>query len=118
MLENNECISIGKVAKIIGVEAHTIRFWIGEFGDAIPFIVGKGDRRYFNDASLEKFKLIKNLIHDKGIKIRIIKEQNLLSPIAKQNNAIERNVDRIQILTIIAEIRQIINNAISKGRSC
>ncbi len=72
-------LSIGKIAKILGVEAHTIRFWTNEFESFIPYTLGKGDRRYYNEQSVEVFKRIKDLIHVQGVKIRFIKENSMLS---------------------------------------
>ena len=69
---------IGEVAKLLGVEAHTIRFWTKEFEPHIPYTIGKGERKYYSLGSVEVFKKIQELIHVKGVKIRFIKENNLL----------------------------------------
>ena len=71
-------ISIGEVAKILGVESHTIRFWNQEFKDNIPYHISRGNRRYYNNQSIDIFKKIQKLIHKDGIKIRVIKDKQML----------------------------------------
>jgi DNA-binding transcriptional MerR regulator len=71
-------LSIGEVAKKVGVASHTIRFWTEEFAEYIPFEVGKGERRYYPENALKIFEKINHLIHNEGVKIRIIKEKKLL----------------------------------------
>jgi len=60
--------SIGKVAKFVGVEAHTIRFWQKQFPH-IKHHIGAGCRKYYDNESVEQFKEIKRLMYDKGIKL-------------------------------------------------
>ncbi len=71
-------LSIGEVAKKIGVASHTIRFWTEEFPEYIPFEVGKGERRYYSESAIKIFERINKLIHEDGVKIRVIKEKKLL----------------------------------------
>lgn len=67
-LASNFSFSIGKVAKAVGVKEHTVRSW-QKFFPHIKFIVGKGDRRYYDDKAIEQFKKIKHLMYIKGFKI-------------------------------------------------
>jgi DNA-binding transcriptional MerR regulator len=71
-------LSIGEVAKIIGVEIHTIRFWTDEFAEYVKFSIGKGERRYYEETAINMFLKIKTLIHVDGIRIKAIKEKKLL----------------------------------------
>ena len=71
-------LSIGEVAKKVDVASHTIRFWTEEFNEYIKFEIGKGERRYYPIEEVEVFKKINHLIHEEGIKIRVIKEKKLL----------------------------------------
>lgn len=71
-------LSIGEVAKQVNVASHTVRFWTEEFTEYIKFEIGKGDRRYYPNEAVEVFKKINHLIHEEGIKIRVIKEKKLL----------------------------------------
>jgi DNA-binding transcriptional MerR regulator len=75
---NQEKYSIGSAAKKIDVESHTVRFWTNEFSDDIECVIGNGGRRYYTEESIKTLQKIKDLIHIKGIKIRTIKDQNLL----------------------------------------
>jgi DNA-binding transcriptional MerR regulator len=80
-------LSIGEVAKILGVAGHTIRFWTAEFPEYIPFEIGKGERRYYPETALPVFQKINHLIHSEGIKIRVIKEKKLLLSSNIQTNS-------------------------------
>lgn len=71
-------LSIGNLAKAIGVEVHTVRFWTEEFEEFIKYELGKGDRRYYDESAIKTFLKIKKLIHEDGIKIKSIKEKKLL----------------------------------------
>ncbi len=73
-----ERLSIGEVAKELGVQSHTIRFWTDEFAEYIKFEIGKGERRYYTTDAIDVFINIRDLIHSEGIKIRVIKEKKLL----------------------------------------
>jgi DNA-binding transcriptional MerR regulator len=71
-------LSIGEVAKKVGVEIHTIRFWTDEFESYLNFEIGKGNRRYYSLSSVETFIKINKLIHIDGIRIKAIKEKKML----------------------------------------
>ncbi len=100
--EETNNLSIGKIAKILGVEAHTIRFWTNEFESSIPYTIGKGDRRYYNEQSVEVFKRIKDLIHVQGVKIRFIKDNSLLSKPLEQKVS-NANEDVLKKLSLSLE---------------
>ena len=72
--------SIGEVAKILNlvdkktgkILTHTIRFWEKEFKQINPHIFA-GNRRYYDDKSIEMLKHIQFLLKDKGMTIKVIK---------------------------------------------
>ncbi len=66
--------SIGEVAKITGIEGHTIRFWSTEMSHKIKPIIGKGARRYYTDADISFFNEMKDLIHNQGYTIAMLKK--------------------------------------------
>lgn len=66
--------SIGEVARIVGVESHTIRFWSMEMGEKIKPVIGKGGRRYYDDSDIKVLNEIKDLIYKKGYTIGMIKK--------------------------------------------
>jgi DNA-binding transcriptional MerR regulator len=60
-------IKIGKLAKLIGVETHTVRFWEKSFPHIIPHLIN--GIRYYDDKGVEEFTKIKEMMYDKGMKI-------------------------------------------------
>jgi DNA-binding transcriptional MerR regulator len=78
---NNAYKTIGEVAKILNLvnkkkgtlNTHTIRFWENEFKQIKPKIL-KGNRRYYDNGSIEILKKIKHLLKDKGMTINGVKK--------------------------------------------
>ena len=68
--------SIGEVAKILNLvnekkgtlNTHTIRFWEKEFRQIKPNILN-GNRRYYNNDTIEILKKVKYLLKDQGMTI-------------------------------------------------
>ena len=68
--------SIGEVAKILDLvnkkkgtfNTHTIRFWEKEFKQIKPKILN-GNRRYYDNDTIEKLKKVKYLLKDQGLTI-------------------------------------------------
>ena len=68
--------SIGEVAKILDLvnkkkktlNTHTIRFWEKEFKQVKPKIFN-GNRRYYNNDTIEVLKKVKYLLKDQGMTI-------------------------------------------------
>ena len=68
--------SIGEVAKILNLvnekkgtlNTHTIRFWEKEFKQIKPNILN-GNRRYYNNDTIEILKKVKYLLKDQGMTI-------------------------------------------------
>lgn len=60
--------SIGKVAKLIGVPVHTLLYWEMQFPMFSPGRTPKGTRRFTVD-DLNMARYIKELLHDKGLRI-------------------------------------------------
>ena len=73
--------TIGEVAKILNLtnsktgslSTHTIRFWEKEFKQLKPKILN-GNRRYYDQKSLEILKKIKFLLKDQGMTINGVKK--------------------------------------------
>ena len=77
--KNKEFLKISEVAKILGlvdknkkVMTHVIRFWEKNFKEINPLKLN-GNTRYYNDELLNKLKLIKHLLKDKGMTIKGVK---------------------------------------------
>ena len=68
--------SIGEVAKILNLvnkkkgtpNTHTLRFWEKEFKQIKPNILN-GNRRYYNNETIEVLKKVKYLLKDQGMTI-------------------------------------------------
>ena len=73
--------SIGEVAKILDLvnkkkgtlNTHTIRFWEKEFKQIKPNILN-GNRRYYNNDTIEILKKVKYLLKDQGMTINGVKK--------------------------------------------
>ena len=73
--------SIGEVAKILELvndkkgtlNTHTIRFWEKNFKQIKPKIFS-GNRRYYNNNSIEILRNIKHLLKDEGMTINGVKK--------------------------------------------
>ena len=73
--------SIGEVAKILNLinekkgtlNTHTIRFWEKEFKQIKPKILN-GNRRYYNNDTIEVLKKVKYLLKDQGMTIKGVKK--------------------------------------------
>ena len=78
---NNAYKSIGEVAKILDLinkkkgtlNTHTIRFWEKEFKQIKPKILN-GNRRYYNNETIDILKKIKYLLKDQGMTINGVKK--------------------------------------------
>ena len=78
---NNAYKSIGEVAKILNLvnkkkgtlNTHTIRFWEKEFKQIKPKILN-GNRRYYNNETIEALKKVKYLLKDQGMTINGVKK--------------------------------------------
>ena len=80
--KNNDAYkSIGEVAKILDLvnkkkgtlNTHTIRFWEKEFKQIKPKIL-KGNRRYYNNETIEILRKVKYLLKDQGMTINGVKK--------------------------------------------
>ena len=73
--------SIGEVAKLLNLinkkngnlNTHTIRFWEKEFKQIRPKIL-TGNRRYYNQSSIEVLKKVKYLLKEQGMTINGVKK--------------------------------------------
>ena len=91
--------SIGKVAKMVSVAGHTIRFWQQQFPQ-IKYKLGKGNRKYYTIESINQFLQIKNLMYEKGMKMLLSESADVglvfevkIEPKHKQENEQEQEFD-------------------------
>ena len=96
--ENTKYKTIGEVAKILNLvnemngvpSTHTIRFWEKEFKQIKPKVFA-GNRRYYDDKTINLLKKIKYLLKDKGM--TIIGDKKLL-------NSSDSDIDELYNTTI------------------
>ena len=94
--------SIGEVAKILDLvnekkgtlNTHTIRFWEKNFKQIKPNILN-GNRRYYNNETIEILKKVKYLLKDQGMTIngakKILNSDKSLKLDELPNNSINTN---------------------------
>ena len=100
ILKSNKAYkSIGEVAKILNLvnekkgtlNTHTIRFWEKEFKQIKPKILN-GNRRYYNNDTIEVLKKVKYLLKDQGMTIngakKVLNSDKSLKLDELQNNSI------------------------------
>ena len=109
--------SIGEVAKLLNLinkkngnlNTHTIRFWEKEFKQIRPKIL-TGNRRYYNQSSIEILKKVKYLLKEQGMTIngvkKLLNNDKSLKLDEFSNNSI--SVDNIKIKNKLKNISNLV----------
>ena len=120
MKSDNAYKTIGEVAKILDLKdskkgtlsTHTIRFWEKEFKQIKPKILN-GNRRYFDNKSIDLLKKIKFLLKDQGMTIngvkKILNSKESLPLDELANNSIKTEKLKQKLLKISGLIKNIKN---------
>ena len=119
---DNAYKSIGEVAKILDLvnkkkgtlNTHTIRFWEKEFKQIKPKILS-GNRRYYNNYTIEILKKIKYLLKDQGMTIngakKLLNNNKSLKLDELSNNSINADINikkkLIKISSILKKIKSL-----------
>jgi len=115
--------SIGEVAEILDLvnkkkgtlKTHTIRFWEKEFKQIKPKILS-GNRRYYNNNTIEVLKKVKFLLKDKGMTIngvkKLLNSNKSFNLDEFSNNSINVDNSKIKnklkkILNLVKEIKRL-----------
>ena len=111
--------SIGEVAKILDLvnakkgtlNTHTIRFWEKEFKQIKPKILN-GNRRYYNNQTIELLKKVKFLLKEQGMTIngvkKVLNSDKSLNLDELSNNSISANYNfRNKLKNISDLVKQI-----------
>jgi DNA-binding transcriptional MerR regulator len=115
--------SIGEVAKILNLinekkgtlNTHTIRFWEKKFKQIRPRILS-GNRRYYNNYTIEVLKKVKFLLKDQGMTIKGVKKlldsKGSLKLDELSNNSISVDNSKIKnklkkILNLVKDIKKL-----------
>ena len=113
--------SIGEVAKILNLvnekkgtlNTHTIRFWEKEFKQIKPNILN-GNRRYYNNDTIEMLKKVKYLLKDQGMTIngakKVLNSNKSLKLDELPNNSINTNYNIINKVKKISDLIKKIKN--------
>ena len=101
--------SISKVAKILNLvnkkngklNTHTLRFWEKNFKQIKPILIN-GNRRYYDDKTIEMLKRIKFLLKEKGMTIngvkKILNNKDTFNLDEYKNKTIKTKLNRISSL--------------------
>ena len=120
MKSDNAYKTIGEVAKILGLtdnkkgtlSTHTIRFWEKEFKQVKPKIFN-GNRRYFDNETIDVLKKIKFLLKDQGMTIngvkKILNSRESLPLDELANNSIKTDKLKQKLLKISNLVKNIKN---------
>ena len=120
MKSDNAYKTIGEVAKILDLKdskkgtlsTHTIRFWEKEFKQIKPKIFN-GNRRYFDNKSIDLLKKIKFLLKDQGMTIngvkKILNSKESLPLDELANNSIKTEKLKQKLIKISGLIKSIKN---------
>ena len=117
--ENSKYKTIGEVAKILNLidkkrgslSTHTIRFWEKQFKQIKPKIFS-GNRRYYDENSINVLKKIKYLLKDKGMTLIGVKKvlnseksdiDEIYNTTIRHNNVIRTKINNIK--NIINELK-------------
>ena len=112
--EQSKYKTIGEVAKILKLinqknglpSTHTIRFWEKEFKQIKPKVF-MGNRRYYDEKSINMLKKIKYLLKDKGMTLigvkKVLNSDNsdideIYNTSIKQKNIIKSKINKIKNL--------------------
>ena len=113
--------SIGEVAKILNLvnekkgtlNTHTIRFWEKEFKQIKPNILN-GNRRYYNNDTIEVLKKVKYLLKDQGMTIngakKVLNSDKSLKLDVLPNNSINADYNIKNKLSKISKLIKQIKN--------
>ena len=112
MRENSKYKTIGEVAKILNLidkkrgslSTHTIRFWEKQFKQIKPKIFS-GNRRYYDENSINVLKKIKYLLKDKGMTLvgvkKVLNSENsdideIYNKTIRHNSVIKAKINNIK----------------------
>ena len=71
---NKKYYKIGEVARILELPQSTLRFWESKFSIIRPRRNDRGTR-FYTPSDMERLRMVKYLVHEKGLKIEAAVEQ-------------------------------------------
>ena len=105
-MENNELSKvyyrIAEVSEFVGVPQSTLRYWEKEFPREVKPMRNSGNIRYYTPEQVETLKLIKFLVHTRGMKGEAAR---------KELRGNSKNVSRrVEIIEKLQEVRAELKN--------
>ena len=115
--ENEAYKTIGEVAKLLNLKSrsdksnttHTIRFWEKEFKQIKPKILN-GNRRYYDNKTIELLKKVKFLLKDQGMTINGVKKILNHKKTLKLDEITNVSINANNLKTKLQKISSIIKN--------
>lgn len=102
---------IREVSEFVGVPQSTLRYWEKEFPQQVSPMRNSGNTRYYTPEQVETLKLIKYLVHTRGMKIDAVRKE--LRGNAKN---VSRRVEIVErLMEVRNELKEILN-ALEKRR--
>ena len=109
--------TIGEVAKILSskkktskiLTTHTIRFWEKEFKQIKPKILN-GNRRYYNNTSINLLKKIHFLLKEQGMTIRGVKKLLISDQSNELDEISNKSINANNLRKKVSNISKIIKN--------
>lgn len=102
---------IKEVSEFVNETPSTLRYWENEFPDMIKPVRNAGNIRYYSPEDIEKIKMIRYLIRDRGLKIDAAK-----SELRRHSGNVSK---RLKILANLEEIKEslvLLQQALKKRR--
>ena len=109
--------SIGEVAKILDLvnknkgtlNTHTIRFWEKEFKQIRPKILN-GNRRYYDNETIDVLKKVKYLLKEQGMTINGVKKLFKNEKSLKLDESLNQSIKAENLKNKVVKISNIIKN--------
>lgn len=115
MTGNNELSKvyyrIADVAKFVGVPASTLRYWEKEFPSQVKPMRNAGNIRYYTPEQVETLKIIKFLVHTRGMKIDAVRKE-----LRGNSKNVSRRMEIIDRLNSVRDELKMLLHALEKRR--
>lgn len=93
---------IKDVAEFVDVAPSTLRYWESQFPEYVSPIRNAGKIRYYTPSTIETLRMIKYLLHERGMKIEAVREE-----LSHNRSNVTR---RMKILNILSDVRTDLNH--------
>ena len=102
---------IADVVQFVGVPASTLRYWEKEFPQYVNPMRNSGRTRYYTPEQVETLKLIKFLLHTRGMKIEAVRKE-----LRGNSKNVSRRVEIVEKLEDLRSELKLLLDALEKRR--